>query len=200
MATRTLPMKMVLAQDTFQRGDHIFWGVASDGQMWGADANNQAVFTTMDHTGRIINGQGAENAILGPRITDADIVFSGSLSRFHFTNLGSVLRWQDKNNWYKAYLDGTELVLLKNVNGTMTRLKAALFDAQANTLYALRFRVIGSQLMARAWRSGEAEPQNWVVMASDNTITSGFGGLRPVVADGINVTITSFVETSVAHS
>ena len=197
--TKAQPMSMVLAQDTFQRADHIFWGSASDGQMWGADANSLPGFTMMNHTGRIIDGQGAYNAILGPPSTNADIIFSGSLSRFHLTNLGSVLRWQDKNDWYKAYLDGTQLVLFKNVNGTMTRLKAGAFTAQANVFYSLRFRVVGSQLMARAWPTGQAEPQNWLVMATDNTFTNGFGGLRPVVAEGSNVTITSFTETSVAN-
>jgi hypothetical protein len=194
------PMSMVLAQDTFQRANHVFWGIASDGQMWGADANSLPGFTTMNHSGRIINGQGAYNAILGPPSTNADIVFSGSLSRFRLTNLGSVLRWQDKNDWYKAYLDGTQLGLIKNVNGTMTRLKTGIFTAQANSFYSLRFRVVGSQLMARAWATGQAEPQNWLVMATDNTFTNGFGGLRPFVVKGINVTITSFIETSVANS
>ena len=33
-ATKALPMNiMVLAQDTFQRADHIFWGTATDGQV-----------------------------------------------------------------------------------------------------------------------------------------------------------------------
>src|SRR5437763_1026864 len=71
--------------------------------------------------------------------------------------------------------------------------------AQDNIFYSLRFRVVGSQLMARAWPTGQAEPQNWLVMATDNTFTNGFGGLRPVVVKGINVTITSFTETSVAN-
>ena len=198
--TKAQPMSMVLAQDTFQRADHAFWGVASDGQMWGADANSLPGFTTMNHSGRIINGQGAYNATLGPPSTNADVVFSGSLSSFHLANLGSVLRWQDKNDWYKAYRDGTRLLLIKNVNGTMTRLKTSLFAAQANIFYSLRFRVIGSQLMARAWPTGKAEPQNWLAMATDNTFTNGFGGLRPFVVKDVNVTITSFIETSVTNS
>src|SRR6266566_4718481 len=122
--TKAQPMSMVLAQDTFQRADHAFWGVASDGQMWGADANSLPGFTTMNHSGRIINGQGAYNATLGPPSTNADVVFSGS------------------------------------------------------------------QLMARAWPTGKAEPQNWLAMATDNTFTNGFGGLRPFVVKDVNVTIT----------
>src|SRR5438874_2599898 len=52
-ATKALPMNVVLAQDTFQRADHIFWGTASDGHIWGADANSQPGFATMNHAGRI---------------------------------------------------------------------------------------------------------------------------------------------------
>src|SRR5258708_32037550 len=29
-----------LAQDTFQRADQTYWGTASDGQLWGGDANS----------------------------------------------------------------------------------------------------------------------------------------------------------------
>jgi hypothetical protein len=188
----------VLASDTFQRADHLFWGMASDGQLWGADANNNPSFMITNHMGRIMNGNGIYNASLGPRATDSDVVFSGLLSSFlQGSNLGAVLRWQDTNNWYKAYIEGTQLILIKDVAGTITVLNAVPFPTHANTFYTLRFRIVGSQLMARVWPVGQVEPTNWMVKGTDNAISSGFGGLRLVVMAGAEATFTMFAESRV---
>src|SRR5436305_9339168 len=72
----------LLAQDTFQRTNQRFWGTASDGQTWGGNANSSASFAVAGQAGFIGNGQGIFEASLGPRATDADVVFSGSLSLF----------------------------------------------------------------------------------------------------------------------
>ena len=184
--------------DTFQRADSPLWGTASDGQKWGADANTSPNFAIQTKSGRITQGNGVYNAILGPRVADADVVFSGSLSKFQPNdNIGAVLRWTDTNNLYKAYIDGSNLVLLKIVAGNMTTLAAVPFLATANTSYSLHFRAVGSQLMARVWQSNQVEPATWMVQTSDTALTSGFGGIRVVIRDGNNATITAFTETAV---
>ena len=196
MPSPTAMTASVLAQDTFQRNNQRLWGTASDGQTWGGNANSSQSFAIDGQTGFVGNVQGVFDAILGPRTTDADVTFSGSLTFFGngSSNIGSVLRWMDTNNWYKAYLDGTQLILLKKVAGNLTRLNVVVFPTQSNKEYTLRFRVVGSMLMAKAWLTDQAEPSNWMVTANDTSLTAGFGGLRVVVQKGVVARIHMFTE------
>jgi len=196
MPSSTAMTASVLAQDTFQRNNQRLWGTASDGQTWGGNANSSQSFAIDGQTGFVGNVQGVFDAILGPRTTDADVTFSGSLTFFGngSSNIGSLLRWMDTNNWYKAYLDGTQLILLKKVAGNLTRLNVVVFPTQSNKEYTLRFRVVGSMLMAKAWLTDQAEPSNWMVTANDTSLTAGFGGLRVVVQKGVVARIHMFTE------
>jgi hypothetical protein len=118
------------------------------------------------------------------------------LNHFAQSNLGAVLRWTNLNNWYKAYINGTQLVLIKNVAGKITRLSSVAFTTQDGQSYMIRFRVTGSTLMAKAWLTGQAEPATWMVMATDTDLSSGFGGVRLIIHDRVVARITMFVETS----
>ena len=192
----------LLAQDTFQRNDQQSWGTASDGQTWVGDAKTLKNFSITGQAGLVMGGQGIFDTTLGPRVTDADVAFSGSLSLFGngTSNIGSVLRWMDANNWYKAYIDGTQLILLKKVAGTVTRLNAVAFIAQNGIAYTVRFRIAGTMLSAKAWPANQAEPATWMVMATDAALPSGFGGLRLVVQNGAVAKITMFTEMLVTKN
>ncbi|TMF42592.1 MAG: hypothetical protein E6I32_17695 [Chloroflexi bacterium] len=185
-----------LGQDTFQRGNQSFWGKASDGQTWGGDANTPSVFSIQNNAGKLSNGSTSYSAVLGPTATNAQVLFSGSISTFNNTNLGAVLRWTDGNNWYKAYIDGSSLVLQKKVNGSTTILKTASFAATAGTSYTLRFSIVGSTLSTKVWKTGATEPASWMATASDSSFSSGYCGLRILAQNGAVATITSFVATS----
>ncbi len=185
---------VLLALDSFQRADQSAWGTASDGHRWQADATDGAIFSIANHQGRIANGKGAYNAILGPTFSAGEVFFTGSISRFQQANLGAVLRWVDANDWYKAYIDGSQLVLLKSNGGMSTRLAAVAFVARAGGTYSLRFRISGDLLQARAWPAGSPEPARWMVSAHDTSLQSGFGGLRLFTAPGIVIHISAFAE------
>jgi len=186
----------LLAQDTFQRANQKYWGTASDGLTWGGDANTLSPFSIANNTGLISNSNGAYNAVLGPSTTDAEVLFTGSISSFTNNNLGAVLRWQNTNNWYKAYIDGSHLIIQSKVNGTLTTLAQIAFTAQANTLYDLRFRIVGSTLYAKAWAASTPEPTNWMATATSTALTSGQCGLRIQISTNTTATITSFQATS----
>jgi hypothetical protein len=190
-----VPPPVILAQDDFQRPNQTLWGSASDGSVWGGDANTAPVFSIVAGAGRITGGQGFFNAILGPR-TVSEVVTSGSVSHFDSQrdNLGAVLRWSNDANYYKAYLDGAQLVLIKRVAGTVTRLGAVPFSARDGASYSLRFRILGSQLQVRAWPSPEGEPTTWMITASDRTLAFGFAGLRVMLENGVTVTVTAYRE------
>ncbi|WP_052890046.1 hypothetical protein [Thermogemmatispora carboxidivorans] len=190
----------LLAADTFHRPDQRGWGTASDGHSWQGDARLGSIFAVSHQQGQLSNGQGAYNAILGPTFSDGEVIFTGAINRFQQANLGAVLRWMDTNNWYKAYIDGSQLVLLKSSGGMQTRLAAVPFSAQANRFYSLRFRIQGDRLQARAWLAGTPEPSQWQVSARDSTFQSGFGGLRLVLAQGSVISISTFQELALSTS
>lgn len=185
-----------LAQDTFQRADQKFWGTASDGQTWGGDANTQAAFSIHNNVGQIANGSGPYNAVLGPPATDAEVLFTGSMSSFTNNNLGALLRWQNNNNWYKAYISGNSLVIQAKVNGTTTTLTQAAFPATANTAYNLRFRIVGTTLSAKAWATTTTEPATWTATTTNASLTSGQCGLRIQVLGSTSASVTAFQATT----
>jgi len=185
------------AQDTFQRANQTYWGTASDGQIWGGDANSAAVFAIAGNSGQVTSGTTSLSAVLGPTATNAQVLFSGSISSFNATNIGAVLRWTDGNNWYKAYIDGANLIIQKKVNGLTTVLNQIPFAAQAGTSYTLRFSVVGSTLSASVWQTGSPEPGTWMLTATDSSFQSGRCGLRMLVQNGAIAQFTSF--TAIAH-
>lgn len=190
----------VLARDTFQRPDQSFWGKASDGRMWGGEANSSPAFLIKNRAGQISGASGPLQATLNVASADAEILLSGSVSRFDAhggTNLGGVLRWQNVRNWYKVLINGSILQLLKAVNGKITVLGATPFQAVGNTNYSLRFRVLGSNLFAKAWPSAHAEPASWTLTVIDTQLNAGIGGIRVLLAAGAIIRITSFLETNV---
>jgi hypothetical protein len=118
------------------------------------------------------------------------------MSSYSNNNLGAVLRWTNGNNWYKAYINGTSLIVQKKVNGATTIIGSASFAATAGTSYTLRFRVVGTTLYARVWQTGTTEPTNWMIMVTDTTFSSGFCGLRMLAQSGATASYTSFLATA----
>ena len=198
------------AQDTFQRADQALWGAASDGQSWGGDANKLTVFSIAgsNHTwGQIANNRGNQgqaeqiyNALLGPASENVNLVVSGSVNLFRLNaNFGVVLRWKDVNKWYKALIDGSDLIVLKRLNGVTTRLGSLRFTALSGKTYTLHFRAIGATLFASAWQSDQSEPAHWMIVVSDMSLVSGQGGVRVVLENNTVIHVASFLET-VANS
>jgi hypothetical protein len=150
VTTTTTPVSggTTLGQDNFQRANQTTWGAASDGQKWGGDATNASVFSINGNAGQIANGNTAYSAVLGGSASDSEVIVSGSISSFNNANLGAALRWKDTNNWYKAYINGTNLIIQSKFNGTATTLKSVAFTAAVNTAYTIHFRVVGTTLSA----------------------------------------------------
>lgn len=195
--TSTLPAAM-LAQDTFQRPDQQFWGVASNGESWVGDAAKTPAFSIVNHSGRVTGASSAiYDSVLGKQVADSEVLFSGSVSHFAAANMGALLRWTDSNNLYKVFIDGTNLTAIKKTNGAISTLQSVPFAAKDGVSYSLRARVVGSTIMARVWQTGQAEPPNWMLIVTDTSLTSGFDGLRLIPQTGITITITSFAELKV---
>ncbi len=194
--TATSSPGTTLAQDTFQRASQTYWGKASDSQTWGGDANNSNVFSISGNTGKVSNGNTSYSAVLGLVATNAQVLFSGSISNLNNVNFGAVLRWKDGNDWYKAYIDGSNLVIQKKINGNTTILGQVTFHATAGTSYTMRFSVSGTTLSAKVWQTNTSEPTNWMVNVTDSSLQSGYCGLRMLDQNGAVETFTSFTCTS----
>lgn len=182
-----------LVRDTFQRANQTFWGTTSDGHTWGGDANTQSLFSISGNTGLVSNtGGNSYSAVAGSSTTDGEVFITGSMSAFASSNFGAVLRWSDGNNWYKAFIDGSNLLLQKKVNGVTTILASVPFTATAGTSYTIHFRVTGSTLLANAWPSSANEPGTWMINSTDNSLTAGYCGLRALTQAG-TLSVTSFL-------
>ena len=186
----------LLAQDSFQRPNQALWGTASDGYNWGNNANTSTAFSIVNNAGQVSNGNGSYNATLGSKATDAEVLFNGSMSSYtNGSNLGAVLRFTDGNNWYKASIDGTALMIQKRVAGTNTPLGSVPFTATAGISYSVRFRVVGTTLYAKAWPTGSPEPSASMLSVTDASLSAGYCGLRMQVAPGVTASYTSFQVT-----
>jgi hypothetical protein len=194
-STLRLPAKDILAQDTFQRANQMFWGISSDGLAWGADAMNSPSFSIVNHRGQVTNGNGVYDALLGTVTANSEVVFSGSLTNYTSSSVGAVLRWMDADNLYKVFLGGGQLILLKKVAGVVMVLKTVAFPVQDGASYTFRCRAVGQLLFARVWPTGQVEPQAWMLTVTDKDLRSGYDGMRLVVQNGTTATITSFTET-----
>lgn len=183
------PAGTILAKDTFQRANQALWGTATDSQTWGGDANTLSAFSIASNLGVIASNSTSMSAVLGPTATDAEVLFTGKMSAFNGGNLGAALRWTDGNDWYKAYIDGTNLIVQKKVAvagiGITTVLSTVAFAATANKLYDLRFRVVGTTLYAKVWLASKKEPTTWMITTTDTTFQSGYCGLRMLVPSGV---------------
>jgi hypothetical protein len=143
----------------------------------------------------VANGSGPHSAVLGPTATNAEVLFAGSVNTFSGANIGAVLRFTDTNNWYKAYIEGSNLVVQKKVGGTTTTIATTPFAATAGTSYSLRFRVVGTTITAKVWATSSAESANWTITSSDSSLARGNTGLRMQLGTGVTVTYTSFFAT-----
>ena len=187
----------ILATDTFQRQNQALWGTASDGRQWGGDANTKPVFSISGMKGQITGGQGTSDAIIGASTSNVDITINGTINQFGTdVNLGIVLRWTDTNNWYKAFFDGNQLVILRNVNQQKTTIAHRDVKTRAGVMQTLRFRSIGAMLSAKVWPSGTPEPQKWLLMTNDNTFSTGQFGIRVSEQPTTVITIMSFNATA----
>ena len=197
-ATATVTPGATLGQDTFQRANQSLWGKASDGHIWGGDANTATVFSIAANHGLVANGTMSYSAVLGSTSANAEVVLTGSISTFASNNFGAVLRWTDGNNWYKAYIDGTSLIIQKKVSGSTTILAQQPFAASAATAYSIHFRVVGTTLSVNVWAAGTTEPSGWMATATDSTFTSGYAGLRMQVLGSSTLSISAFKATALS--
>ncbi len=182
--------------DTFHRSSQRLWGTAFSGTAWNGDANTSNAFSIANDIGVIAssNNNSSYTAELGSSATNVSVLFSGLMSSYSSgnSNMGAVLHWTDNSHWYRAYIDGNNLVIQRA--GSSTPLATTKFSASSNSGYFIRFSIIGTTLTARAWAAGQVEPTNWMVTANDSNYASGYCGVRVQLQNGVTAKYTTFQE------
>lgn len=172
------PFPSEVSEDTFQRPNQLFWGNASGGGSWLADASTRPAFAIADQVGLVTASSGTFTALLGPRLATAQLMVILSVSQFNReNNVGAVLHWKDTTHWYKVYLNGESLVLIKRDASQTLQLGSVPFPAQPGLRYSLLVQVRGTVFLAKAWPASESEPANWDLRVADQSATwvSGYG-------------------------
>jgi hypothetical protein len=206
MASPTADMaSAILAQDNFHRtpSSQPGWGTASDGQIWGDDANASGSFLISGNRGVVAEAQGPfDTAVLGPSVSDAEVLVTGAISPFagagNNNESAAMLRWVDDNMFYKAGIDGASFRLYVRTSPTSSTTLARMpFTATPATAYSIRFRIVGTALMGKVWPAAGTEPANWMLTATDASIAAGACGIRLAFNSvPATATFTSFVATA----
>jgi hypothetical protein len=173
--------------DYFSRANQTFWGSSSDGDnQWSGDAFVNTNFTISSEHGVVSSCGCIGVSTLGPTsYPDSDTLIQGKDSGFTVYTSGSadyfgaMARIDGTSSFgYIAFIDGTNLGIAKYNSGTITALATTSFSASNNTVYDVRFDVVGTTLEAKAWDvTAQGEPSSWMVSTTDSSYTDGGAGL-----------------------
>lgn len=186
----------VLASDDFKRSNQTNWGVAPDGQFWLADAQKTDSFSISEDKGIIKASAGFRCGVLGPVVTDSEVLFAASLSSYNQSDLGAILRWNNANDFYQVVLNGQGITLSRVVNGMETPLDIVPLTPRAGASYTFLFRAVGSQLSAMVWPTGQPAPANWQISLADSALTAGRAGIGAFMQAGTQVQVSNFKEVA----
>ncbi|MCX0246405.1 hypothetical protein [Streptomyces drozdowiczii] len=181
--------------DTFTRTVAAGWGTADTGQAWTVATGPAAEFSVNGsagiHTHTTLNTLHATtipwdqaNVTMRTRFSVSTVPTGTGGNDIHL-----MLRRGDASNFYSARIfTGTTgslmISLRKFVGGVETQLVSATpgFTYVADAVYAARFSVQGSNLMAKVWPAASPEPAAWQVTATDTDLTGpGAVGMRTLV-------------------
>jgi hypothetical protein len=183
-----------LVSDNFTRADQRYWGASPEGTAWQADASMASSFSIAGNKGVIGPTPGNLCGVLGPVVSDSEVLFTASLSHYGPSSLGAVLRWTSPADYYAAELDGQKLTIERMMDGMETPLNSIPFYPQDNVSYTFLFRAAGTHLSAAAWPTGQPAPADWQISLPDNAFTSGQAGIVAAIQPGVQAQVSNFKE------
>jgi PKD repeat protein len=180
-----------IAADEFSRSLATGWGSADVGGAWTLTGSS-SLFSVTDGSGNIkmaAAGSGPSAKLSTPSSTDTDLRLQFSFDKPP-TGGGQFLRAVvrgDQTNGYaeKVWVSSSgamTIYLTKIVNGTETDITSKAISGltfQAGQAYDVRVQAWGSNptnLRAKVWKSGDAEPSTWSVTGTDSTAALQGGG------------------------
>jgi len=189
--------------DTYIRANNASsWGTSSGGDTWTAASSNGTVTLSINSNTGLFNGvaSGTSNIqLIGAKtITDCELLIKAEQNTVGGSSGFSLVARSDGSNsssanHYRCSLT-TQLSVSKSVSGTLTSLGTFALTVSNNVFYWVRFRVVGTALMARTWQDETSEPTTWQINVTDSSLTSAnqYGIRGFCSASGITVTVAHF--------
>jgi hypothetical protein len=186
--------KIGVVKDTFQRKNQDGWGIATDGNKWTSNTATPGTSISAG-TAQMTDVGNAYNMLIGPsNLTDVDGVLIGTITPLGGLNkFGVLLHYNDKDNWYYAYVDGKSLYIERRVKGVTNALQSVPFTFKAGDSVTVKFKILGTSLLAKAWPKGQTEETAVLATTTDTSLSSGQSGIRIYVSNTSTSTISSFI-------
>jgi len=194
------------SSDTMTRANQTNWGTSSGGETWTkTDVVGTTAASIVSNMGQVTasSGSPSEVALLGTQVqANAESYVEWEVSSI-LDQPSLVLRATATNTFYRACVTGgNTLELDRNVAGAVNMLKNTGVAISPNTLYAMRFRINGSNYYVKHWLKSGSEPAGWSITGTDSGATAitgaGQWGIRTRVnapSDTIkyqNFSVTNF--------
>lgn len=158
------PASVFAFYDDFQDGDAAGWNAAKG--TWGVVEESGNYFYRY-------TGGGATWAVAyHPQTGLSDLEYTARLrAAVDTTWIGLAFRLQDANNFLTFYQsrDTSQFKYARVVSDNHNILQSPAFTMAAGAWYNLRVQAVGSQVRARIWQAGTAEPAGWNIEYSDST-------------------------------
>lgn len=166
----------ILASDTFARANQSGWGTSSGGQVWTAPRGGGAYSIVSNEGVNSSNGGTFSVARIGSGTATSTEVLVRLKPADTTSNIGTIARYIDTNNFYYGVLVGGVARIGKNVSGFTTLASTSVTYTTAN-FYWLRFNLVSTTLRLKFWQDGTSEPASWTVTTTDSSLSSGGYGL-----------------------
>lgn len=185
--------------DTFSRTVNAGWGWSTSGHVWEGHVSADPASLVLPRQGSVATTAGgtailpADNTgnrvgFLGPAKSgdqevyaklEVDTAATGTFAKVGFRGSLSISSGNCLGYGYAVQLQsGTNTIqILKRITagGTTTAIASGTMSATmlANTVYAVRLKIEGNVLKARAWVNGSAEPSTWQATVTDTQFVTG---------------------------
>ena len=182
---------------TSGRGSPNAISPGSDGNNWVQVAGNQTPSFASNHIiMTYLNNSVRFAYVYGTSQADTEVLVSVVQGGSTSAVAGAVLRCADTNHYFFADIHSNTVEIGRSISGTDTVLGSAAFSTSVDTEYLMRFQIIGSTLKVRVWDALTTEPVPWSVLASDNTLSTGFFGIYGAPVGGDIVKFSLFSATN----
>jgi hypothetical protein len=189
----------VPVNDTFERGVTTGWGMSDSGHVWEGNFSLDPAIRTRAAEGFVndpgdgyaqysIDNTDEHYGFIGPnRSTNMEIYTEFSINSaagstiLYIGQRGTMEVASGAVSGYgyavKVTSGATTIPIMKKTSsgGSWTQVGTAstVTALVANTIYSVRFQLVGTTLQARIWVAGTAEPATWHSTGTDSSITVG---------------------------
>jgi hypothetical protein len=185
------------AYDQFGRTDTDTWTNTDSGLTWTNTGGTSADYDVLSGYGRHVcatvnsSRRSTVTALHANSDQTVDIAVSATATGGSMYAHVSA-RALDVNNMYLLRLEHTtggsiNMQIRKRVGGTETQVGSTTFSPEqgytAGTFIRVRFRVVGTSLKAKIWRTTDPEPDGWRIDETDSSLTAADPiGFRSIVS------------------